>query len=825
MKHRSAGALIATLAVLLFGTAQASAATFTVSSKSDSGHGTLRAAVTSAESNPGADTITFEPWVEGDIALESALPSITSAVTITGPGADRVAIYGDSEPTNVRHFHLEAGANATISGLRLRSGRSDTHGGSIHVEPGATLTARELRLEHNRAPFGGAIYNEGTLTIQRSGLYWNHATGGATGGGLDTTGNAARTTIRNSTFYGNSHQHSTSVGGIMAYSGTTIIESSTVAENQRYSPAEPGAALDLRREGGALTIRSSLIAQQTGGQSSCVGVTAASSRGGNLDRGTSCNLDGATDQEDIDPDYEWAYGVDGLIVATFDLDSPLVDAGLAPGGEALDNRGSTRTVNQPKTDRPGTDGTDVGAFEAQRTRVENLGDSGPGSLRAALWESRLRPFGSKTVVNFVPALNGTITLETALPAIQGADVDILGPGAARLTVRRADGAEPFVIFDTAASATVLIQGLTIAGAHDEPAVWAWHPSTAVTIRESVVRENTGGGGVLNTGATLMVERSTITANTGEVGGIHSQPHPEAGAKTTIRDSTISGNVATGAGGTGGLRLEGGVAEIHNSTIAANTAVSGAANINSGGASLSVVSTLVGNGTGGAPSCVGLAAINSVGNNLDQGTTCAFTRPSDKRNANPLLGPLGANGGPTPTHSIPHNSPAVDAGFSEGSNSVDQRGLVRRVNLLVPNGAGDGTDIGAFEVQDADADGVADAPDRCPSAAGGGTASGCPAVGRALTISYNKKKKQFSGALTTVGASQPACLAGQRVELFLNKRGPDPIQGTATTDAAGKWALKRKAAKGKKYYAQVAPVLVPNAAECGAAKSKTLKAPK
>jgi hypothetical protein len=66
---------------------------------------------------------------------------------------------------------------------------------------------------------------------------------------------------------------------------------------------------------------------------------------------------------------------------------------------------------------------------------------------------------------------------------------------------------------------------------------------------------------------------------------------------------------------------------------------------------------------------------------------------------PMLGPLQDNGGPTLTHALLSNSTARDKGESSGSNT-DQRGFTRPVdNPAIPNAAGgDGSDIGAFEIQ-------------------------------------------------------------------------------------------------------------------------------
>ena len=66
------------------------------------------------------------------------------------------------------------------------------------------------------------------------------------------------------------------------------------------------------------------------------------------------------------------------------------------------------------------------------------------------------------------------------------------------------------------------------------------------------------------------------------------------------------------------------------------------------------------------------------------------------NVDPLLGPLQDNGGPTKTHALLPGSPAMDKGYSSGS-VTDQRGFTRPVGIANVKG-GDGSDIGAFEVQ-------------------------------------------------------------------------------------------------------------------------------
>src|SRR5439155_20661327 len=56
-------------------------------------------------------------------------------------------------------------------------------------------------------------------------------------------------------------------------------------------------------------------------------------------------------------------------------------------------------------------------------------------------------------------------------------------------------------------------------------------------------------------------------------------------------------------------------------------------------------------------------------------------------ANPLLGPLTDNGGPTKTHALLSGSPAIDRATAVADLTTDQRGLARNVGR---------TDIGAIE---------------------------------------------------------------------------------------------------------------------------------
>src|SRR5437016_8771098 len=65
--------------------------------------------------------------------------------------------------------------------------------------------------------------------------------------------------------------------------------------------------------------------------------------------------------------------------------------------------------------------------------VTTLNDAGAGSLRDAITQSNANP--GADVIEFQAGLTGTISLQSALPAIAD-DVTVNGPGAAVVTVRR-----------------------------------------------------------------------------------------------------------------------------------------------------------------------------------------------------------------------------------------------------------------------------------------------------------------------------------------------------------------------------------------------------
>jgi hypothetical protein len=371
----------------------------------------------------------------------------------------------------------------------------------------------------------------------------------------------------------------------------------------------------------------------------------------------------------------------------------------------------------------------------------------------------------------------------------------------------------------------------------------------MTIRESTVTgnsvsaTNTGstsasadasGGGVMNFG-TLTVVRSTISDNDVDAsvtsddglssafaagGGLRNWV--TSGSGVNVRLSTISGNTASASAPApsfatergGGVYNYFGALSLTSDTVAGNVAT-GAANL-SAQATETVTNTILADPVGGA-NCDANTVETDGGFNLAFPSSCSGLAAL---NADPKLGPLTDNGGPTLTRELGAGSAAVDQGTSAG-DATDQRGLTRPFDLASTTDADDGADIGSVEAQDSDDDGVIDGADSCPGLDGAGTESGCPAIARGLTLRYSERRERFRGRLMATGA--PQCAGGRRVSIRRRLPGPDKRMGKAITKASGAYRLAKHARPGK-YYSTVKLETLEDVGDCEAARSAVVKIP-
>ncbi len=190
-----------------------------------------------------------------------------------------------------------------------------------------------------------------------------------------------------------------------------------------------------------------------------------------------------------------------------------------------------------------------------------------------------------------------------------------------------------------------------------------------------------GGGIYIYGSTLEIGKSTFSANTASYfgGGIYSDSY----ATVTVSNSTFSTNSAVHEGG--GIRSQGTVTII-NSTLSGNSAGTGGGIMSTSGVPwlpVTLKNTIVANSLAGG-NCAG-TLLDGSGNLSYPDTTCPGI------NADPVLGPLQNNGGPTETMALLPGSAALDAAndaicAAPPVNNLDQRGVLRPQGLHCDIGA-------------------------------------------------------------------------------------------------------------------------------------------
>ena len=284
------------------------------------------------------------------------------------------------------------------------------------------------------------------------------------------------------------------------------------------------------------------------------------------------------------------------------------------------------------------------------------------------------------------------------------DLDIIDPDG--LTISGAEARSTYVIadspdrlFDIRPGASAEITGLTIFRGHADQGAGVRNYGT-LTLRQMVLSSNEavgpmGGisfaGGIFGNGGTLNIIDSTVSENSatfGSFGGVYQQ-----GGTANITNTTISGNSTVGIN-SGVQAFSGATVNIESSTIASNTSTQPGGGIHANGntTTINVENSIVSGNTLDNCDTLNGGTINSLGYNISSDGSCSFTQPTDRQNADPLMGRSPTTEAPpTPTPSWP-GSPAIDEGASD--QAQDQRGEGRP-----RDGDGDGTStdgVGAFE---------------------------------------------------------------------------------------------------------------------------------
>jgi hypothetical protein len=427
--------------------------------------------------------------------------------------------------------------------------------------------------------------------------------------------------------------------------------------------------------------------------------------------------------------------------------SPAIDAGNNAANLPFDQRSmwSARVVGAA---------ADIGAFELQSIgptrQVANCDDSGTDSLRDVVGRSQ-----SGDGIDLSALTCSSITLTNGAIEIPQGNLRLIGPGAQALKIDAnnqdrvlhhsgsgtlelqglmlvngySQYTPPSETFGTGgclrSAGRILGDDVVLAGCKAQTTSYTCFGGGAfaldLELKDSVVSHNsctsmlqTSAGGGLGAGI-LVLDRTTVSDNIAAAPSDYSLGGGFAGLSTeTVTSSTVSGNRADRGGGGFFATMK-----LTNSTISGNSAFGKAGGLY--GIYLQMFNSTVAfnaNTTSDAPAAGGIYVVKHselessiVSGNTQNSTPYDFggvatlligannligvstiIPPLDTITDDPHLGPLQDNGGPTLTHALLQDSPAIDAGNNVADLADDQRGDgFARVS-------GASADIGAYETQ-------------------------------------------------------------------------------------------------------------------------------
>jgi hypothetical protein len=659
--------------------------------------------------------------------LSSNVASSTAAdLQLPLPGPNGIGIWGEAAGGGIANLD---GAVLSVSGSQL-TGNSALGGNSGEDNP-------------NLAQGGGIFNASAVLTIADSALSGNKAVGGdnvyATGG--DATGGAIE----------NLSSASNPVLGKLTLLHCTLINNVAMAGHGGGAgwvsyPASPagfagGGGIDDAWGSTASVVGCTLIANQAVGGDAGDGADGGNAMGGGILVGynqtetTSLALSastligntavgGAGGQQEFTPPSEGypvstggsvsgGYGGTGSggglavqLRCTAIVTSTQIAGNFARGGAGAGGNNSlvglgysggiaamgTVTLDPTVVSAPPNIDSSPSATGAPppppTLMVTSSGDSGPGSLRAALASA---PSGS--TIAFTPGLSGkTITLTSGPLTITG-NVTINGPGAASLTI---DGRN-YQILQVAQGATAAIAGITFTHGMAK------------------------AGGAISNGGALLLTNDTFTANQA-VGGLGGGAIDNTGSLTLNHDlfnanraTAAAVTAATGTSVAGGAVLNSGQAQISNCTFQNNQAVGG-------GVATSQPHGFSSSAGGAIANSAGDIAINaSTFTNNETISVAGYANAGggaidNDNGANPATGP----GNP-----ILATAAVADCTFS-GNQALGGAGATAQGGAIFNRGVGSIVTLSASMITSnralADSGGAGDANSPLADAAGGGVAN-------------------------------------------------------------------------------------------------------
>jgi len=722
----------------------ATAATVTVDNGGDEGVGcTLREAVllvsSIGESSNTQGCVANGTLGDNDI-IEFSVPSVSGIdaphiqitqdvsinpgggpVSITGLGNDRIfnvlaatvsmdnlTISGGStgESNTNPNFH-EGGAgigvvlaNLTVTNSTISGNTALDDGGGIFIANRSFVRLIDSTVSGNTAgDDGGGIFiadNIATLSIENSSVSGNSAQGLGTnitatgnGGGLHATGGAT-VSITNSAISGNSA--ALQGGGIWSTSGTLSLSGATVSDN---TSGYRGGGISARNGLDGFTIS----------QASVVSGNESSGHGGGIYTTGDLTLTNSQVINNISQ------------VSSFNRSGGGGGVWLS-GVASLTLRGSTVSGNSAEL-------VAGGIFAQSFTNpiyikdsiiANNVSDGSVGGI--GIRRAGTHTFDNVQITNnhamqkgggvYLRAGSGETDLTVNDSTISGNTSGEEGGG---VYLRAGTGETDLTVNDST------ISGNT--SGEEGGGINVRYANAFLELNRTTLSANsaTAGGGIYANGGsqTLSLNHSAVTANVssfGDGGGINARSL----ASVSLNNSTISENSAAASGG--GLRANSrNEVSIVNSTLADNSAQIWGGNLSMREPTFSLSNSIITGGEalmGGADiqlfneSTIIFSGGNLLGDISSTSDESLYFIPSitfpdsvilatsdgtQPVSFDDILSPLADNGGPTLTHALARNSPAIDVGddaicATEPINNLDQRGETR------PSGSS--CDIGAYE---------------------------------------------------------------------------------------------------------------------------------
>jgi CSLREA domain-containing protein len=479
---------------------------------------------------------------------------------------------------------------------------------------------------------GGGIFNDGDLMVEDAVIEGNHAGNGGAGGAADGPDgtNGASGTIGFSATGG--HGGAGGAGGGIASADTLSLVRTVVRSNLAGSGGAGGAA----------------TAGDGGDASSSVSGNGGTATGGYAERGG--------DGGGVWSDFGASLTVDASTISA-NRSGDGGAGGLAEAGNGGDGQNGATTAG---TGGGGTGGNGGGGAHGGGFYV--IG--GPLTITRSLVSDNLAGHGGDGGAGTGGDGGGMATPNKAAGAG--------GNGRGGLGASGGNGGG--VMIDEDASVTMLNSTVTAnatgAGGHGATGTGG----SGGNPQAALISNGNGGNGTGGDGFGGGAAGGLFIADNGDV------RHATISENALGSDGPVGQGVA-GAHGTGGILGNAGTAS--NGTAIVGSSPGGVyAGGSTPGSHVLLSSTIVsGNDT---PTCAGDGLADGGDDVQSPDTSCFGTH------ADPLLGPLADNGGPTWTQAIGPGSPALDAVPASGAGcpAVDQRGVSRpRVS---------GCDAGAFE---------------------------------------------------------------------------------------------------------------------------------